>query len=83
MKDVILALLKGQATQTVFLKQLAADVMALKAVVCAFDREHAPSALEEQIAIAQGKLDAVFQVHLKEIERLERLVSKLPSPKPN
>jgi hypothetical protein len=82
MKQVLLNMLQTLETQTTFLALIAADVAALKIVLCSLDGR-AVKRLEEQTALVTDKFRAVAESQRQEIEKLRQLVSLLPTPKPN
>ena len=75
-------MLQALETQTSFVAQMAADVAALKIVLCSLDGR-AQGRLEQQVAITSGKFQSIVEANHRDIETLRQLIFQLPTPKPN
>ena len=82
MNQALMAMLQAFESQITFATQLAADVAALKVVVCSLDARARPR-LEEQVAIMHGKFQQELDLRLRDFETLRQIISQLPTPKPN
>jgi hypothetical protein len=82
MNQALMAVAQALENQTNFVGRIAADVAALKNVVCALDSRAEPM-FAEQVAIIHDRLQQERESRHREFEMLRQLISQLPKPKPN
>ena len=78
MKEALTNILNLVIQQSDFLKQISADVCALKSVVCALSPE-TKNALDEQLAVERNKIQSQIDLQKKFLQSMSAVISKIPN----